>query len=613
MSSTAARIRPFTIPTPTIGPVRRCLTRLARPALERAVAFPQLNEVYERVQRMNDPERGFCEKALEAVGVTWSVGRDDLDRIPRKGPLVVTANHPFGGIDGMILAVLLQRVRPDAKLLVNYLLHVIPEMRELCFFVDPFGGPDAASRNLASMRQAMEWVKRGGALGVFPAGEVAHLRWGSRKVADPRWSDTLARIVRRGVATVVPVVFEGRNSATFQALGLIHPRLRTAMLARELVKQRGARVRVRVGEPIAHERLKSIKDDAFMSVYLRMRSDMLLPQSRAASEASSDSMGAGGSPEPIGAPQPVEAMRSEIAELPDACCLLRHGDTRVLCATARQIPIVLQEIGRLREIAFRAAGEGTGKAVDLDRFDEWYLHLFLWSDRDNEVVGAYRLAATDRVVRRQGLSGLYTRTLFWYKHSLLAAIGPALELGRSFVRVEHQRSYGPLMLLWKGIGRYVAAHPRYRMLFGPVSISNDYHSMSRQLLVRFLRDNRYLEPLARLVKPRNPPRFRRGDLGTRFNTRIVNDLEEVDELVREIEEQQRSIPVLLRQYLKLNGMLLGFNVDPQFGHVVDGLVLIDLVRVDRRILEHYMGRDAAARFLTRYLAVTSAAPAALAG
>jgi putative hemolysin len=274
---------------------------------------------------------------------------------------------------------------------------------------------------------------------------------------------------------------------------------------------------------------------------------------------------------------------------------------------------VLKEIGRLREIAFRAVGEGTGRAVDLDRFDDWYQHLFIWNDRDNEVIGAYRMAQTDRVVRRQGLSGLYTRTLFWYQHSLLDAIGPALELGRSFVRLEHQRSFGPLMLLWKGIGRYVARHPRYRMLFGPVSISNDYHSMSRQLLVRFLRDNRYLEALARLVKPRNPPRFRRSDLDARFTTRIVSDLEEVDELVREIEAQQRSIPVLLRQYLKLNGMLLGFNVDPQFGHVVDGLVLIDLTRVDRRILEHYMGREQAARFLMHHQAILPPAPTALAG
>lgn len=279
--------------------------------------------------------------------------------------------------------------------------------------------------------------------------------------------------------------------------------------------------------------------------------------------------------------------------------LLEQGPWRVHLVRAADAPQTLQEIGRLRERTFRAAGEGTGRARDLDRFDWHYRHLFVWHTEAREIVGAYRIAATDDVLGRQGLGGFYTRTLFRYPAALLRDLGPALELGRSFVREEYQRDFQPLLLLWRGIGALVAAAPRYRMLFGPVSISAEYRSTTRALLARFLLASRS-SLLRRFVEPRRPLPDELTDAEALVHSRVAADFRDVDELVRDLEAGQRGLPVLLRHYLRLNAKLLGFSVDPAFGGVLDGLVVVDLLDVDRALLTRYLGREAAAAFLAAH-------------
>jgi putative hemolysin len=266
----------------------------------------------------------------------------------------------------------------------------------------------------------------------------------------------------------------------------------------------------------------------------------------------------------------------------------------VYCAPAALLPLTLRELGRLRERTFRAVGEGTGRSADIDAFDEYYEHLFIWNAAAREIVGAYRVGRTDRIARRFGKQGLYTSTLFEYHDLFFKLLGPALELGRSFVRAEHQKSFAPLLLLWRGIGEYVGRHPEYCKLLGPVSISNDYCLLSRTLLVRFLRQRNF-DPLApAMVRPRQP--FR-GQLSLRSLGGVQPDnLQTLSALLAGLEPDGKSTPVLLRQYLKLGGRVLGFNIDPEFGNSLDCLVLVDLRRTDPHVLEKYMSEAAFGSF-----------------
>jgi putative hemolysin len=302
--------------------------------------------------------------------------------------------------------------------------------------------------------------------------------------------------------------------------------------------------------------------------------------------------------EPIVPPQDPGALAAEVTALPVDYLLAEHEELAVYHAAARQIPVVMREIGRLREITFRATGEGTGRAIDLDSFDGDYVQLFIWHRAKREIVGAYRLGQTDTILADKGKRGLYTSTLFDYRTALLERLGPALELGRTFVRQEYQRSFAPLLLLWKGIGHYVVRHPRYKMLLGPVSISNTYQSASRQLMVQFLKAHHLMAGLSDLVRPRNPFREQRvGGWDAESVKTMVKQSDDLSELVAELEPDQKGIPVLLKQYLKLGAKLLAVNLDPDFSDVVDGLIVVDLTRTERRVLEKYMGKEGAGGFL----------------
>lgn len=302
--------------------------------------------------------------------------------------------------------------------------------------------------------------------------------------------------------------------------------------------------------------------------------------------------------DPVAPPRDPRLLRQEVRRLPEEQRMAQGGAYLCLLATAQQIPNVLYEIGRLRELTFRAAGEGTGLSLDLDEFDTRYLHLFLWDVNEDAVVGAYRLGPTDALVPRFGPQGLYTSTLFDYDPELFDRLNPALELGRSFVRPECQKTYSALLLLRKGIGRFVVKNPRYTRLFGAVSISRVYDELSRQLLVAFLRVNSYLPELARFVTAKNPlPTRPISSWASEVASLVGQDFAEVTSLLSYIEEGQREIPILLRQYLKLGGKLLGFNQDPLFSDVWDGLILVDLTQTDLQRLERYLGKQGMGDFL----------------
>jgi putative hemolysin len=565
--------------------------------------FFYLNKVNSIYSRLSGVESGqFLLRLLDEMEVEYEVDYDDLSRIPTTGPLVVMANHPFGGIEGIILASLLKSLRSDVKIMANYLLRCFPELHDICIFVDPFGRNNAVKTNIKPLREAIRWLENGGMVGIFPAGEVAHFDLQRREVTDPAWSDSVSWLIKKSGAAALPVFFKGANSLLFQLLGLVHPRLRTALLPHEFFNKQGNTISLKVGKVIPFEKLDSFASSEEMTAYLRLRTYIL-------KGGLNDGRKNGNGPQkllkrpvnrPIISQQNPAQINAEANHLPEDQTLVESGDFVVCYAHAGQIPNLLREIGRLREYTFRSSHEGTGNSIDLDEFDRYYLHLFIWNRKKNELVGAYRLGQTDYILKRLGKRGLYTSTLFKYGMALLAQINPALELGRSFVRPEYQKNYLPLLLLWKGISRFVVNNPQYKFLFGPVSINNEYHTISQQLMVATLKFNNYLPDLAKLVKPKNPYPTRPIN-GCDFRAmRIIQDVNEVSDLIADIEVMNKGIPILLKQYLRLGGKILGFNKDPNFSDVVDALILVDLTQTPIPLLERHMGKDGVKSFLAYY-------------
>ncbi|MEO8026937.1 MAG: GNAT family N-acyltransferase [Bryobacteraceae bacterium] len=574
--------------------------------VQRVLAIDKLSALYGRATGRGST---IFDGVIESLRVTPVVSAADLARIPRSGPVVAIANHPFGLIEGAILGSIFSKARPDFRLMVNSLLDSMPELQQYFICVDPFGGAEATRSNLRGLKACLSFLQREkGLLAVFPAGEVAHMQIRRGEVTDPEWNLNVARLIRRTGASVLPMYFDGGNSPLFHLAGMIHPRLRTALLPHEFLNKQDQRLELRIGAPIGPKRLAEFGSEEALTAYLRKRTFLLRhrestePRRRGRIFAF---------PRPalprvhffktaqervIDAVEP-SLIESEIGLLQP---LLEQSEYAVYIAAAHEIPSVLREISRLREITFRAAGEGSGKSRDTDSFDAHYKHLFVWRKDARYVVGAYRLGETSAILEKFGAKGLYTSTLFSYKQGFLDRIESSLELGRSFVRPEEQRNYAPLLLLWKGIGAYVSEHPHLKVLFGPVSISANYQAASRRMIVSFFRGLRDAQGLQRFVRARNPFGIRPAKEWQEFGDITAWDLDELSECVAELERDQKGVPILLRQYMKLGGKLLAFNVDARFSNSLDGLILVDLTETDPRIVERYLGKAGAKRFFAQH-------------
>jgi putative hemolysin len=541
-------------------------------------------------------------KTLRVMGVHFEVDSADFERIPKEGAVIVVANHPFGGVDGVVLGALIKGVRQDSKLMGNYLLAEMEGIRGSIIRVDPFGTEASARANLSGMRDAIRLLREGGCLGAFPAGEVSSLSLKNRAVVDPVWTGHIVNLALKTGAKILPVYFEGRNSAFFQAAGLVHPRLRSALLGREFSRARGRELRLKVGELIDPKRLETFENKEAATEYVRLKTYTLKnvkkKPSRKRLRLPFRSASAEQTILPLAPAQPAHRLEREIESLPSALRLVAHGDFEVYCASADKIPTVLKEIGRLREETFRAVQEGTGRAYDLDEFDNYYLHLFMWDRAESEIVGAYRIGLADQIVEEYGKQGLYTSTLFRYRSKFLEKLGPAIELGRSFICIKYQKRHASLSLIWRGIGEFVARHPQYRTLFGPVSITDAYNNISKDLMVHFFREHNFDDEMSQYVKPRKSPKSVKMLQGISLKQigESIKSVDSISAIVSGFEDDQKGVPILLRHYLKLNGVLLSFNVDPAFSDVIDGLILVDLCKTDPKVLQRYLGKEGYADF-----------------
>lgn len=563
----------------TIGLPRKPGIAWVAPLVDAATGLARLETFYRARPRASTPP-DFVRYALRAMQIDWRISAGSIEQIPASGPCLLVANHPYGAAEGLALADLALRRRDDVLLLANELLQTLPELAPLVIPVDVFH----AGVNGRSLRAALRHLRAGGLLIVFPAGEVSRIDWPSRQVTDPPWSPNVATLARRAEAPVVPVFVEGRPRWRSLAAGTLAPRLRTAMLPRDLLAMRGQTIGLRLGEALPPRDLARIPE-AVQADYLRVLSYSL------GTDRDAEAV-----PARVLAPlaPAIEPSRlvEEIARLA-SYRLLQAGEFDLYLAPAAAMPGVLDEIGRLREASFRALQEGSGLGRDLDRFDAHYDHLFVWHPRKAEIVGAYRFGFVDRILPRHGVDGLYTRTLFRYDAGLFARTGTAIELGRSFVSPAWQRSFQPLRLLWAGIAAVLARDPQIRYLFGPVSISPSYSLPARRLIAGALSRHHADTELRDLIAPLHPLDSAREPAAHR---NIISALADPKLLSRAIArlEQGPGLPVLLRHYLELNGRFAGFNVDESFGGTLDGLVFVNVAEIPPRTLEHFLRAGGAA-------------------
>jgi putative hemolysin len=565
---------------------QRCLGA----ALERGLGLDALREWKRQIdRRLGVPITKPTPAAWIGAACDWlrldvDLPAGDLERIPSRGPALVAADHPTGAMEGVLLLAMLLRIRTDVKVLANRWLARLPAFEQLVIPVDVFG-----EHNTQALREALRHLRGGGMLLAFPAGEVARGRWLSRRPQEGRWQRSFAGLQRLADAPVVPVHVDARGPGWIERLGALHPLLRTALLPRALLHQRGGPVAVRCGHSIAPSQLERFgHDDRARADYLRLRTEIL-------ARRVSNTAPVAPAPRPLQSPLAVRGdvaqLSAEIAQLGADNLLLTANGMQVFCVRAKEAPAVLLEIGRLRELTFRGVGEGSGAERDLDRFDASYRHLFVWDAAAHEIVGSYRLGLSDELLAAGGDDALYTAGFYTFAQKFWQRLSPALELGRSFVQPRYQKGFAPLLLLWRGIGAFVTRNPRYRNLFGTVSISADHHATSVRLMVDYLRSHCLATDLAPLVRSKKPwaaaPHEQRS---LRWLPQQIAELHDVSAMVRELEVHRAGVPVLLEQYLKLGAKLLGVNVDPAF-QTIDALVVVDLLSAPSHLQQRYLGPD----------------------
>lgn len=541
----------------------------------------KLERFYNAIEDLHD--RDFVAAVFKNLELEIEVDPADLQNVPKDGPLMFVSNHPYGAIDGLALVHVLGGVRPDLKVMANFLLQQLEPLRDRFIGVNPFEQLSSLS-SFQGMRQAMAHVKEGNALAIFPAGEVSSWRTEIKAVADPRWKTPVIKLAQHVQAPVVPVWFDGANSVVFHVLGMIHPNLRTLALPNEMLRMRGRSVRMRIGKPIPPKDIAAFSSTEQLARYLRAKTYALGSGVQVKRELFSP-LRFPQRPKEVVEPIAVDKLEKEIASIADLK-LNSQAEFDLFLAPAGRIPNILREIGRLREVTFRIVGEGTNKSIDLDEFDLYYDHLFLWDRERQRLAGAYRIGDGKRIMSRYGKRGFYTYTLFRMDRPMDRVLRRSFELGRSFIALEYQRQRLPLYMLWRGLLLHITANPDHQYLIGPVSISGTYSRISRSLIMEFVQQHHYDKEMAASVRPRNKFRIKPDKVDREALVQAsMADLKRMDRLIAEVDPNETSMPVLLKKYLLLNARIIGFNRDPRFNDALDGLMVLDLTKLPERTVE----------------------------
>lgn len=533
------------------------------------LGFNKINSLYSPSADLKN--QAFTEHMLNMYNITYDNHSSELNSIPKEGGFIVVSNHPFGAIEGIILYDAISKVRPDFKVMANFILSYIPNLRDVFIPVNPFTNNPEWGSSVGGIKTAMEHLSQNKGLGIFPAGEVSRYN-GHDYPEDIEWSVTIAKLVRKTGLPVIPVFFDGKNSKKFYRHAKINSMLGTARLPKELLNKRNKHIVMKIGKPINPSELDSFDDYKELAAYLRARSYALEANIQTEKVEYNNSK-----QEPLPPPLKSFLMVNELNRIRKKSLLFTCAQYECYFADYNDIPKIMYELGRRREEAFRAVGEGSGKKLDTDKYDTYYKHLLLWDKEENRLAGGYRLGIGDDIVSKYGIDGFYVSSLFKFDEKFENVFRDTIELGRSFVTVDYQKDILPLMLLLKGLMMVAYKYNKVKYFIGPVSISNWYPKFYKSLMVHYI-SNKFScdNSLMEMVRPRTPfePDFLKTDVNILLEN--IDTVEKFDRYMLRLSNGDYRLPTLFKKYLKLQSSFLCFNLDPDFNDTLDGLLLLEL-------------------------------------
>ncbi|WP_350292530.1 lysophospholipid acyltransferase family protein [uncultured Croceitalea sp.] len=521
----------------------------------------------------------FLEAILEHYEIDFEIPEEDFKRLPKDGAFITISNHPLGGIDGVLLLKLMLQQRSDFKIIANFLLNRIEPMKQFILPVNPFEEHKDAKSSIAGFKSALKHIRGGHPLGIFPAGEVSTYRDG-KLVVDKPWEEAALKLIKKAEVPVVPIYFHAKNSRLFYRLSKMNDVFRTAKLPSEVTTQSRRPIKVRIGQPISVKMQKEEETLTGFTELLRKKTYLLANafEKESLLDKVPTTLKIPKSPKKIASAVRTEVIQGEIEKLREKeCRLLQSKNYEVFLAQEQHMPFILKEIGRQREVTFRAIGEGTNNAIDLDEFDSYYHHLFLWDDTNKAIVGAYRMGLGSQIFKAHGIDGFYLQDLFRFEPELYGMMSKSIEMGRAYIVKEYQQKPMPLFLLWKGIVHTTLRYPEHKYLIGGVSISNQFSNFSKSLMIEFMKSNYWDPYVAQYVHPKKEFKVKLKDADKEFVfDEAKADLNKFDKLIDEVEPGSLRLPVLIKKYIKQNARMVAFNVDPLFNNAVDGLMYIKI-------------------------------------
>ena len=556
--------------------------------LMKVLQISTLNKIYDKNKHLKDVE--FLNAILNEFQIKFEIHEEDLKRLPKDGAYITISNHPLGGIDGLLLLKLMLEKEPNFKIIANFLLHRIEPMKPYIMPVNPFETHKDAKSSVIGIKETLRHLRDGKPLGIFPAGEVSTYK-DDKLLVDKPWEEGAIKVIRKAQVPVIPIYFHAKNSRLFYLLSKISDTLRTAKLPSELLTQKDRVIKVRIGKPISVSEQNEYETIESYSEFLRKKTYMLANAFEKESKLLTvPSLKLPRSPKQIvtGANQnniidEVDKLRGNDARL------LQSKNYEVFFADAKDIPNILHEIGRLREITFREVGEGTNESIDIDKFDKHYHHLFLWDSDAKQIAGAYRMGLGSQIFAKYGINGFYLQNLFRFEPELYDMMSQSIEMGRAFVIKDYQQKPMPLFLLWKGIVHTTLRYPEHKFLIGGVSISNQFSDFSKSLMIEFMKSNYYDPYIAQYIHPKKEYKVKLKDADKDF---IFNeteaDLVKFDKIIDELEPGSLRLPVLIKKYIKQNAKVVAFNVDPLFNNAIDGLMYIKISDIPESTMKPVM-------------------------